>query len=138
MRTELARNKEELETRLGRPVRFLAWPGNAWSRGLRRLALEELGFAATTESAGLNRPGDDPTWLGRVHIESNFEDGFWVWIDKWEFIAKVQLFRGNLWYLALAVPAALMRHFLLGWRRLRRPDKAAPVPEGAGVTEGIP
>lgn len=89
---DIAQSKAALETRLGRPITWFAYPyGNAGSFSEATIAcLKRLGFeAACGNLMGLNRVGDSPWTLKRTRI--GWEDqlwrfrlkmlGFYDWLD---------------------------------------------------------
>ncbi len=61
---ELTESRKRLEEKLGRPVRYLAWPSGLYNDVLIHLA-EQAGYQALlTIDEGINRPGND---LMRIH-----------------------------------------------------------------------
>jgi peptidoglycan/xylan/chitin deacetylase (PgdA/CDA1 family) len=72
LRDEIVLSKQELETIIGREVRFLCWPGGAYDKTSVEIA-GEAGFAAwtlgsRTEVARMNLPGEDPAWIRRTAV----------------------------------------------------------------------
>ena len=67
---ELQESREILEARLGRPVRYLAWPCGWYNDTLIRLAQEAGYEALLTVEPGVNVPGAD-----LLRIRRNFIDG---------------------------------------------------------------
>lgn len=65
MHYELHGNKSAIEEHLGKEVRYLCWPGGAYSEQLMRLA-DSCGYAATTVKQGSNTIGDDPRTVNRI------------------------------------------------------------------------
>lgn len=77
-RRELAQSKAALETRLGRPVRWCAYPyGHAGSFSPETIeCVKRLGFeAACANVMGVNRAGDSPWALKRTRVGR--EDRLW-------------------------------------------------------------
>ncbi len=75
---ELERSKTALETRLGQPVQWLAYPyGHQGSFSEDTVAcLQRVGFAAAFSNImGVNRAGDSPWTLKRTRI--GWEDRLW-------------------------------------------------------------
>ena len=135
VRADFGGNVADIEREIGRRPHFLAWPGNAFTDRLRRFALEELAIAATTESGGLNRPGDDARWIGRVHIESRYEGTPLARLDELDFIARLEVFAGNGWFLALTIAVGVARRLFRRGARRVAPEAA---PEGFRVMEVVP
>jgi peptidoglycan/xylan/chitin deacetylase (PgdA/CDA1 family) len=78
VREELSRSRADIEARIGRPARHLAYPvGDPGSAGAREFAIAaELGFAcAVTTRPGMVFPGhaDHLTALPRVSINGHFQ-----------------------------------------------------------------
>lgn len=72
VREELRRSREELETRLAKSVRFLAYPNGDHDLQVAALARESGYQLAFTTVPGAVAPGDDPLRLRRINVA---EDG---------------------------------------------------------------
>lgn len=79
VRFELTESKRMLEKRLGRSVRYLAWPCGWYTDEMVRMAREAGYEALLTAEAGPCRAGDDPLRIKRVFVDgscsmADFED----------------------------------------------------------------
>jgi peptidoglycan/xylan/chitin deacetylase (PgdA/CDA1 family) len=70
-RAELADSKSELERRLQRPVRYLAWPCGWYSEALMRIAVDAGYRALVTAADGLNTPRGDVLRIKRTFIDGS-------------------------------------------------------------------
>jgi peptidoglycan/xylan/chitin deacetylase (PgdA/CDA1 family) len=72
LRDEISLSKDELESVLGRQVRFLCWPGGSYDERAVEIA-REAGYKAYTLSSRdtspqRNLPGEDPAWVRRTAV----------------------------------------------------------------------
>jgi peptidoglycan/xylan/chitin deacetylase (PgdA/CDA1 family) len=68
-RFELEASRRELERRLERPIRYLAWPRGWYNDALTQMA-DAVGYEAIlTTDDGLNRAGDDEHRIKRVFVD---------------------------------------------------------------------
>jgi peptidoglycan/xylan/chitin deacetylase (PgdA/CDA1 family) len=65
--------KQELEAKLGRPVRAYAWPSGWYSEQLIGIARQAGYTALATTEEGLNRPGADPMAMKRYPVYGSFD-----------------------------------------------------------------
>jgi peptidoglycan/xylan/chitin deacetylase (PgdA/CDA1 family) len=65
VRHELVTSKALIEAELGRPVRFLCWPGGVHNETTERIA-REAGYLATTRGATKNARGASPGRIQRI------------------------------------------------------------------------
>jgi hypothetical protein len=69
VRTELMESRDKIEANLGRPVRFLCWPGGAYSQRTLEIA-KEVGYLATTthyeDPHRTNTFGQNPAEINRI------------------------------------------------------------------------
>jgi peptidoglycan/xylan/chitin deacetylase (PgdA/CDA1 family) len=66
---ELSESRRVLEAKLGRPVRYLAWPSGFYNDRLIQLA-QQAGYSALlTIDGGVNHPGEDPLRIHRTMID---------------------------------------------------------------------
>jgi len=69
IRFELETSRQELERRLNRPIRYLAWPRGWYNDALIERA-REAGYEATlTTDEGVNRQGDDVFRIKRLFVD---------------------------------------------------------------------
>ncbi len=152
---ELVRSKQVLESVLGRPVTWFAYPyGNQGSFSTDTVAcVQRAGFiAACANIMGLNQRGDSPWELKRTRV--GWEDGrvrFWLklagaydWSDQWRAHRKSEKTRtaerfGDLWSRS---DPAIQTHDPLRYHTPRLVQVLAlPPPDGvvldAGCGEGI-
>ncbi len=116
LRGVLRRCREELATLTGNTVRFFCWPEHGVTRQTHEIAIEE-GFEATCGGdLGENRPGDDPTFVGRVHSGERILGFSMDWADDLLFHAKLRTHQGcYYWFVPL-----LAGHLCARWMRSRR------------------
>src|SRR5437879_510974 len=67
-RWELTESRQVLEDKLGKPVRYLAWPSGFYNGRLIQLAQQAGYTALLTIDDGVNHPGDDPLRIHRAMI----------------------------------------------------------------------
>jgi peptidoglycan/xylan/chitin deacetylase (PgdA/CDA1 family) len=73
-RWEIAESKRVLESRLGRPAPYLAWPSGHYDDTLVRVAREAGYRALLTIDEGLNSPGGDLLRIRRTMIHGGCDD----------------------------------------------------------------
>ena len=77
-RWELTESRRVLENKLGKPVRYLAWPSGFYDDFLIHLAQQAGYIALLTIDDGANHPGDDPLRIHRAMINGTCEQQvFW-------------------------------------------------------------
>ena len=125
---ELSQSRAILEERLGKPVRFFAWPGGGVDADVVALA-REVGYLSWTlsswqEKDKRNRPGTDPSGIKRV---SGSGSAYWRGRpvgrdDPWWVIQRVRAHQGDV--------ASRLR---IAWRKLRRAGRADASAGGQGA-----
>ena len=68
VRWELAESRRVLAEKLGRPVRYLAWPAGHYDEAMIRIATESGYSALFTIDDGINRPEADPLRVHRTMV----------------------------------------------------------------------
>ena len=72
IRYELAESRRVLEQLLGRPVRYLAIPGNWYDTGVMRIARQCGYHAVWCSNPGSVRPGANPFCLRRINVDGQY------------------------------------------------------------------
>jgi peptidoglycan/xylan/chitin deacetylase (PgdA/CDA1 family) len=75
---ELAESRRVLEYELGRPVRYLAWPGGLYNDAMIELAQNAGYIALFTINRGLNRPGNDLLRIHRTMIDGACDEAIFA------------------------------------------------------------
>ena len=98
VRRDLIDSRIRLSRGLGREVRFLAWPHDAYNAEIKTIALEEAGYRATSGGIHQNEPGADARGFSRIPAGEGLLGRRWRTVDLWLFQAQLRLFRGNHFY----------------------------------------
>jgi peptidoglycan/xylan/chitin deacetylase (PgdA/CDA1 family) len=69
VRFELKASRRELERRLERPIRYLAWPRGWYNDALTQMAIEAGYEAILTTDEGLNKAGGDEHRIRRIFVD---------------------------------------------------------------------
>jgi hypothetical protein len=118
---EVRESKGILESRLGRRVRIVCWPGEEREPWLEEMA-RAAGFEAMTVLNGYNRVGDDPARLARLYFPMFHRD---LGKERWNFrsfVVNLNLCQGNYYF---AIPFGFLLLYLR-WagRKARRGPRA--------------
>lgn len=106
---ELAGSKATIEAMLRKKVDFFCWPGDRWNGTLRKAAVEELGYLATTWDDGFNARGEDPRNISRFFVGRLFGDRTPRFLDHLYFLWLVSFARGRLAWAFLLYPMIFVR-----------------------------
>lgn len=105
----LRRTHDQLGRVLGRAPTILAWPFDRCC-AISVAAAFDAGFHAVTGGRGLNRSGEDPTILSRVHVQDIAFGGGPLWLEGLAFEARVNAASGRLaWWPIVALATGLRR-----------------------------
>jgi hypothetical protein len=115
---ELRASKATIERELGKQVDFLCWPFDARTKELFRMAVQEVGYKATTGGVDFNRAGGDPRQITRAFAGTHLSSRLGRRLDLLWFAAKVNLMRGEHACLVITAPVSLLKR-ILGHRRYR-------------------
>lgn len=109
MRYELLGSKSAIEENVGKEVRYLCWPGGAYSETLMRLA-GSCGYAATTVKQGSNTVGDDPSMVNRISFGNPSGSNRFPWkYPLFTLQFYISRFQKRFW--ALSLDALYRRRF---------------------------
>lgn len=105
----LRRTHDQLGQVLGRAPTILAWPFDRCC-AISVAAAFDAGFHAVTGGRGLNRAGEDPTVLSRVHVQDRAFGGGPLWLEGLAFEARLNAASGRLaWWPVAALATGLRR-----------------------------
>jgi hypothetical protein len=123
---ELVESKRILEKMTGKPVDFIAWPGNGFCNLSHKLAIEEAGYKATAATGDLpNRSGQPPELITRHYYGNPFRNLDYDYLLYLQFVAHLNLHSGKKRYRLMTSATGRIRKILTGTGYGKLPGKWA-------------